>query len=583
MKLSSACISNLSIKKKIQSIVLICIALLASISLLSINLIASSHQKVLYQSVASSLSYSSQELQNSLNNINTMADMFLADSGIQYNLSQLKDSDDSLLRAPASQSLYSILSEYFLNFRKNQIRYMSLYQDQFSTHTYRGAASLLPPPVIEDLQTRARTGSGATVWVTDYSQEYGLFMVREIRRTQHLKLDSLGILIVNVDIGQVIAGSTAASRTFEDSDYLLYDKGNLIYDTSRLSDDPSFDLASSLSERYGRLRNHGQDFFYVRGTVPDFNWDYACMIPYGAITNTLTLSRNLCLAMIFMALMLSLILSSGFINSITRHFDNLVIKMQNFGEGNPLPVNIDYNYADRTDELGILHTRFDKMVDEVNELIRSNYLNEILRKEAQLKALETQINPHFLYNTLESINWRAKALGATDISAMTESLGTLLRITLDQKSKQFPLYKELQLIQSYMTIQQFRYEERLKYQLSVPDELLNCEVLKLTLQPLVENAIRYGLEENTETCFIEIIAEASDRDLYLYVKNNGSSFEPDLLLKLKAHEIEPGGFGIGLLNIHERLQLTYGSGSGLELYNEEDRAVAKMTFPILWS
>ena len=583
MKLSSSYISNLSLKQKIHSIVLICIALLASISLLTMNLIASSHQKVLYQSVASSLSYSSQELQNSLNNINTMADMFLADSGIQHNLSQLKDSDDPLLRAPASQSLYSTLSEYFLNFRKNQIRYMSLYQDQFSTHTYRGAASLLPPLVIEDLLSRARAGNGATVWVTDYSQEYGLFMVREIRRTQHLKLDPLGILIVNVDIGQAIASSTAASRTFEDSDYLLYDKGNLIYDSSRLSDDPSFDIVSSLSHQYGRLRNHGQDFFYVRGTVPDFHWDYACMIPYEAIADTLTLSRNLCLAMIFAALVLSLILSSRLINSITRHFDNLVIKMQNFGEGNPLPVNMEYNYADRTDELGILHTRFDKMVDEVNELIRSNYLNEILRKEAQLKALETQINPHFLYNTLESINWRAKALGASDISSMTESLGTLLRITLDQKSKQFPLYKELQLIQSYMTIQQFRYEDRLKYRLTVPDELLNCEVLKLTLQPLVENAIRYGLEENTEACFIEIIAEASEHDLYLYVKNNGSSFEPDLLLKLEAHEIEPGGFGIGLLNIHERLQLTYGSDYGLALYNEDDRAVAKMTFPILWS
>ena len=583
MKLNPTYISNLSLKKKIQYIVLICIALLASISLLTMNLIASSYQKVLYQSVAGSLSYSSQELQNSLNNINTMADMFLADPSTQHNLSQLKDSDDPLRRAPASQSLYSILSEYFLNFRKNHIRYMSLYQDQFSTHTYRGAASQHPAAVIEDLLARAREGQGATVWVTDYSEEYGLFMVKEIRRTQHLRLDSLGILIVNVDIGQAIAAATASGRTFEDSDYLLYDKGNLIFDSSGLSEDPAFDIDTSLSDRYGRLQYHGQDCFYVRGTVPGFHWDYVTTIPYGSITDTLTLSRNLCLAMIFTALVLSLILSSRLINSITRHFDNLVIKMQNFGEGNPQPAYPDYNYAARTDELGILHTRFDQMVDEVNELIRSNYLNEILRKEAQLKALETQINPHFLYNTLESINWRAKALGAKDISAMTESLGTLLRITLDQKSKQFPLAKELELIRSYMTIQQFRYEDRLEYRLIVPDELLGCEVLKLTLQPLVENAIRYGLEENTETCFIEIIAEASEQDLYLYVKNNGSSFAEDLLLKLKTHEIKPGGFGIGLLNIHERLQLTYGSNYGLTLYNEEDQAVAKMTFPILWS
>jgi len=131
-----------------------------------------------------------------------------------------------------------------------------------------------------------------------------------------------------------------------------------------------------------------------------------------------------------------------------------------------------------------------------------------------------------------------------------------------------------------MTIQLFRYEERLQYEVNVPKSLLNYEVLKLTLQPLVENAIRYGLEENTEACRIQILAEASDTQLFLYVKNNGSSFEDNLLQKLASHQISPHGFGIGLLNIHERLLLTYGPESGILLYNEDELAVARITFPL---
>jgi len=554
--------------------------MLALVALLSIQLVSSSYQKALYQSVAGSLSYSSKELSNTLNNINTMADMFLADTSVQSNLSQIKDFEDSPQRTPSIQALYTTLNEYYFNFRKNNIHYMSLYQGQFATHAYWSAATQLPAEIVQDLTTRAAAASGATIWISDYSQEHGLFMVKEIRRTQHMRLDSLGVLIINVDISSLIHNATSANRNFEEAYYLLYDKGNLLFDSSGLSGDENFSISGSLPSRYGRLKHNNEEYFYVRGTVTDLGWDYVCTIPYGSITDTLTLSRNLCLAMIIAAILLSLLLSSRLIDSITKHFDNLVIKMKSFGEGSDLPPEINYDYSERRDELGILHTRFDKMVDAVNELIRSNYISELLRKEAQLKALETQINPHFLYNTLESINWRAKALKAKDISSMAESLGTLLRITLDQKTKQFPLHRELELITSYMIIQQFRYEERLKYDLIIPENLLNCQVLKLTLQPLVENAIRYGLEENTETCFIQIIAKQQDNQLFLYVKNNGSFFEDGLLSKLKSGEIAPHGFGIGLLNIHERLLLTYGEGYGLTLYNEGELAVARLAFPV---
>lgn len=129
-------IRNLSLKKKIHSIVFLCILLLASASLFSIRLISRAHQKVLYQTAASSLSYSGKELGNRLDNVMTMADMFLADTTIQGGLSALKDTESTPDRTIAYKSLYTALSEYYFNFRKNNIRYMSLYQDKFSIHTH---------------------------------------------------------------------------------------------------------------------------------------------------------------------------------------------------------------------------------------------------------------------------------------------------------------------------------------------------------------------------------------------------------------------------------------------------------------
>ena len=573
-------IRNLSLKKKIHSIVFLCIILLAFVSLFSIHLVSKAHQKVLYQSVASSLSYTAKELNNRLDNVSTMADMFLADTIIQNGLGTLKDSSSVQDRTIAYKALYGTLNEYYFSFRKNNINFMSLYQDRFSIHTHISAENTLPEAVTQDLVTRGENAKGRTLWITDYSDEYGLFMVKNLRRSEYLSLDSLGTLVVSLNIDGLIKAATGTSHFYDDTRYILYGQEDLIYNSSSLKANEMPLFENFFHSRYGLVNPDGNSFFYVKGIIPEFDWDYVCLIPYGSIADSLRTSLKICLTIITVSIGLAILLSSALIDSITRHFDNLLLKMERFAAGQTETPQISYDYSKRTDELGILHSCFDQMVNKVNQLIRTNYLNEILIKEAQLKALETQMNPHFLYNTLESINWRAKTIRAKDISSMTESLGTLLRITLDQKYKEVPLSRELELVQCYMTIQKYRYEDRLEYEISAPQHLFGCAVLKLTLQPLVENAIRYGLEENTEECRIQIVAESDGSTLFVSVKNNSSFFEDDLLKKLKTHKIEPHGFGIGLLNILERMELTYGENYGLTLYNEEDQAVAQLSFPL---
>ncbi len=576
--------TNLSLKRKIQAIAFSGILLLSAAALFSIHLISSAYDKMLYRTTASSLSISSMEVRSCLENLNTMADLFLADPTIQSNLGILKDSDDSQQISTAHSTIYSTLSEYYFNFRKDHVNYMSFYQNDYAIHTRITSipGGWLPEEIQMDLRQRAEAAEGATLWITDYSKDYGLFLVKCIRRTEYLKLDSLGTLIVNVDLDGLISEANSPGFLQEDSAYLLFDDHHLIYSSSVLPEGITADYRKVFDSFYNSMSFHDRNYFYVKSNISPFDWNYVCIIPYDNIRASLNTSFRLCIMIIAAAMLTAFMFSSSLIGSILRHFDALIRKMKSFGDGNREPLKVGYDYQNRMDELGILHQQFDHMVDEVNQLIKTNYLNEILIKEAQFKALENQMNPHFLYNTLESINWRAKILGARDISSMAENLGTLLRITLDQRSTHIPLRKELDLIQCYMTIQKHRYEDRLDYRVLVPNELLDCSVLKLTLQPLVENSIRYGLEENTDRCVIQVIAEAdtAKNALILYVKNDGSSFEDDLLHKLEIHEIEPHGFGIGLLNIKNRMQITFGDDYGLELYNEDELAVVRLTYPL---
>jgi two-component system sensor histidine kinase YesM len=189
------------------------------------------------------------------------------------------------------------------------------------------------------------------------------------------------------------------------------------------------------------------------------------------------------------------------------------------------------------------------------------------------------MNPHFLYNILESVNWRAKAIGENKISAMMESLGILLRSTLSEHDENFTLKKEMELVECYLTIQKIRFDEQLECSLNIDEAYLDAKIPKLVLQPLVENAIHYGLEEITDVCLISIHSCVEDEKLILKVKNSGTQFEENLLIKLANKEITPHGMGIGLQNINDRLKITFGDEYGLVFCNEPNTAVVKMIIP----
>lgn len=176
-------------------------------------------------------------------------------------------------------------------------------------------------------------------------------------------------------------------------------------------------------------------------------------------------------------------------------------------------------------------------------------------------------------------------VNSPEICQITTALGSLLRLSLGKTSRHFTLGQEMDLVTNYMTIQKIRYQRRLEFTTEIPKEFLDCQIPKFTIQPLLENAIRYGLEESSDTCYISIVCRQLPGCMVLTITNTGSAFEENAMEKLMAGEIQPHGFGIGILNIHRRLQMTYGEDFGLRLYNMEDEktyeecAVAEIHIP----
>lgn len=573
-------IANLSLKNKIFSITLISIFLMSSAAFAGIQITSASNKKLLYNTIAGSLSYSATDISNRLGNIETMSYMILSNPSIQHNLEIIKDSEDYISRTQAYQDLSSLISEYYQNFKANNISFLNLKNDSFTTYTDYYHSGKVPDEVIEDVLKEASESEGRVQWVSRYNDDYGLFLGRQIRRIKQTRLDELGVLLVCVDIDEMVRSATRFSNQYEDASYLMLDGDELIYHSKNFTHEQALSIQSSLNGTYEILDIDGHHYFAVRGRIPSYDWDYICLVSYDAIMSGLRISQFLCVILIMLCVFSALMVSRRLINSLVYHFNTLIVKMKAFGKDETTIPNVDYDYSSREDELGVLHRQFDHMAYKIQNLIQVNYVNELLKKEAQLKALETQINPHFLYNTLESVNWRAKAIGETEISSMVEALGALLRVTLSKKESIFTLEEELNLVRSYMTIQKIRFEDRLSFRIDVPQELMKASIPQLTIQPLVENAIHYGLEEMTEECCIRITANSEGKLLHIKVSNSGSLFEEGLLQKLHNNEIQPHGFGIGLLNINKRLKLTFGDDYGLTLFNQDEQAVAMVTIPL---
>lgn len=571
--------NNASLKNKLFSIILLNIIIILFCSLLGNYLCTRMYNELLFKTIAGNLSVSSYSISEKLQNIEALSSSIISNQTVQEQLNNLKESDDVIVRSNANRHLNTVLLSHFTSLKSSGVAYISLYNDAFSNCTNWALLAKTDPLMIRAARENAKHRNGAITWNYRERGDY-LLLTRNVLKIDNLAFSDLGDLVIAVDLDQVVGISNQAASLYNGSEYIITDKEDqIIYASSALSDGDAQYFMSNSTQPYQLLSSNGHTYFTVIGTLPRFEYKYISLIPFDSINQSLKLALGLMILGLILGFILVIFLSARLVRYIVDQFNSLITKMQYFQE-DKLPLSMEENeYSRREDELGKLHQQFDLMADRVQTLVKVNYVNEILTKDAQLKALRSQINPHFLYNTLESINSIAKMNGNTTITQMVSALGNLLRSNLSHDESLVPLSYELELVESYMTIQKVRFEDRLIYEIHADPLLMDVLIPPLTIQPLVENAIRYGMEEMTDECHIIVDTLLKDGTATIQVKNEGSYFEPGLLERLEKKEQQPSGFGIGLLNINQRIKILFGEDHGLTLYNQGSYAVASITLP----
>lgn len=577
-------LSNLPLKQKLSCIILSVLTLILLFFLLALQISKYSYNEQLYRAIAGNLSFSASTISKHLKNIESFSSVVIAQKEVQESLDAVNSNDDVLTLSKNYSLLNEVVSTYQQTYKQNNLSCIALVNPRFTNCSNFPVMSRIPPEFLREILQKAAQASGSAVWISDSSNHY-LILSRQIRKTENLSLKPLGYLLLFINLDDLVGDANQAVNIYESGHYLIYDNEKLIYHSEGISQDWALLLYEKLQRPYDIIKQNRHKYFAVRSRIPSYEWNYINLIPYDDINRSIVAVFQLILVILLAGLLLSLFVAHIMMRYVVRDFELLLHKMEIFSQTELQLPESRIDYSQRSDEIGKLHQSFDAMAERIQHLVNTNYRYQILNRDARLKALESQINPHFLYNTLETVNWRAKALKDDTISNIVQSLAALLRATLSNEKSLVPLNYELNLVNNYITIQKIRFEERLLfrfYDSECTENLKNALVLPLTIQPLLENAIRYGMEEMTETCEISVYPYQRGDFLIIEVANQGSSFEENLLENLQNGSKSSHGFGIGLLNINQRIQMLFGDAYGLSFRNEEDKAIAIITLPFIF-
>lgn len=285
-------------------------------------------------------------------------------------------------------------------------------------------------------------------------------------------------------------------------------------------------------------------------------------------------------SMVFIALIIAVILSILLSRSILSPVNHLLSGISTFQSGD-LDVQVK---VEADNELGILTSSFNRMTKRIKNLIEENRQSERNKRKSELDALQAQINPHFLYNTLDSIVWMGEAGKNSEVVRMTSSLAKLFRISINKGKEYITLAQEIEHVESYLIIQQMRYGDKLNYKIEMDPALKKIRIVKILLQPIVENAIYHGIKQLPGDGMIEIRVNREDDKLIIEIEDNGMGMSEETIQKLLGGEINPEakGSGVGVYNVDQRIKLYYGDDYGLSIDSEVfEGTTITLTLPIV--
>lgn len=513
-----------------------------------------------------------------------------------------------LRRDQKSSALYDYNKQQVLEHLDNQFSYLPVteyipalfIQGKNGLDLRRGIdAQLISPKSFQDTWwfQEAVKSEDKAVWGTIYRQEgilsepgYVLPLVRGIQDSNSRQI--LGYMVVLYS-RKLFANQMKSFEFSEDERvYCIDARGNILYsnleeEVGRLPDKLFGDIRQARQDglRYKQVEKDGIPYMAVF-TFSELNsWGVVEMIPLTFVQQQRTMLLKTVVIAAFLIVVVGILVSVYLTANFTKPLETISAYAREVSKGR-FDTALDLK---GNDEIARLGQNITKMVEKINQLMEDSIHREREKHNLKIEMLQQQINPHFLYNTLNSIQWMAALQGAEGIRHAVGSLGQLLQYGLRDSMAQVELRQELKALEEYIYIQNIRYKGKIIYESQVQDsQILDCRIPKLILQPLVENAIFHGIEPRVGMGRIVVSAECSRNVLYLHVWDNGIGMSADEMDRLLTDKDRKAGHdrlnGIGVANIHERLHILYGPEYGISFESRQGEYTrATLRLPAEWS
>jgi two-component system sensor histidine kinase YesM len=561
-------------KKILLSYILIIVIPLIMVAAITGNITSRYINEEVKKTTFQTLNQANKNISKMLENMKNAILYISMNKELQYNLSRNGGETPFQINREVTAIRNSILYPGIFNENYSSVEIFALHKNQYPMRLEQN--DVMSSKVVENKVWYKKTiqQNGRLYWYI--SDDFGRQMISVSRLVFDIKdfAKPIAVISVDTDISKIASVLSDIHLGKTGKVYLVDDKGGLIY-----SEDKSF-LYRYTTKLYNR--SAGTDFVTINGnkimviynTLPQNGWKLVGMVSMAELNEKAEMIKNFIYLTALLSLVIAALISLYFSYSISQPIIKLAAEMKKVEKGN-FNISVEENWGG---EIGVLYSSFNYMIKRINELIHEVYLSKIKEKDAELKALQAQINPHFLYNTLDTVNWLAVKHNVPEISKIVNSLASILRYSINKGNDVTTVENELKHVESYITIQKIRFKDKFEVSFNIDKRVLHYKTIKLILQPLVENAIIHGIETFEGKGKILINGYLDGEKIVFEVINNGNPIDLDLVNKLLD---SPAGDkdSYGIQNVNERIKLYYGEEYGLYYQAIDSNTVARIVIP----
>lgn len=561
------------IKKGLFTLLIFEAVVIAIISIAFMVNLYDTYTNLVYRQSAELLNLHSVITDSRLSEIEGLSFEILSNTDIQGNLTKYYDSDSSYGSYQAKSDLYTqLFTRWIMN--KSIVSISFVFLDGSRVDTGRLQTANLLGESLDQVIEAAAIKNGSCGWVANLAGDNIITLYRLIKDISGNKFRPLGTLIMNLDSSLLFGYAPLVTENYEPTIICVAGDQILSRNPVTIDRDAAVSVLGNPSG-YDIVRVDNEPFFVSAEGLSYEDWTLVYLVSTNDLLKSINKQNFLYTISLVVAVSVVVVIGYGFANAISRPLTRLTKAMKIVRAGD-YSAALDANgSSDRlaVSEVEELSEGFSRMVQEIDHLIREVYVKQLTIMDMRYRMLQQQINPHFLYNTLDTINWKATQCGNREIPMMVKSLSNLLRGSIKGPDI-ITVEEDLRFVESYVYIQEVRFEERLCFHNQVPRWAYSCRIPSLTIQPIVENCIIHNLEKHSGPCEIWVNALASNSVLEISVVDNGKGVDLRRVEMVLNGEVEATNKSIGLRNIDQRVKMAFGELYGIRVENRVPKGTA---------